>query len=325
MQKEYYTNAGSDRSRDISEYLVSVIVPIYKVEEYLEECLISITEQTYHNLDIILVDDGSPDRCPEICNLWADRDERCRVIHKENGGLSDARNAGLDTAKGDYICFVDSDDWIRSDMIEIMLKAAVCNNADICACGIMDVYSTRRVERKTLFFKGGPEEILARLYNETQYPVSAWNKLYKRKCWESLRFPKGRICEDAFTTYLLIDQADCIIQIPEVLYYYRIRDNSIMTSPFSEKKMDEEEAWRCNYLFMQEHYPSVAGPAFDFYLKKVNRLIGTLTPENRKIYFREYTYLRKVLRDNLGYILFRSHMRLKQRVYLVRQYFLYYR
>ena len=114
---------------------VSIIVPVYNVEKYLDKCIESIVNQTYRNIEIILVDDGSPDKCPEICNEWAKKDDRIKVIHKENGGLSSARNAALEIAQGDYITFVDSDDWIENDMIQSMLTCAAKNDADIVCCG----------------------------------------------------------------------------------------------------------------------------------------------------------------------------------------------
>ena len=299
--------------------LVSVIIPVYKVEPYLDQCLQSVTGQTYRSLEIILVDDGSPDGCPEICDKWALRDTRIKVIHKKNGGLSDARNAGLDAAGGQYICFIDSDEWVMKDMIEKLLTSAVKEGADICACGIMDCYPDHQTIRTAKYLKGGSEEIYRRLYNETEYPVSAWGKIYRRSCWDRLRFPVGRICEDAFTTYLLIDRAACLVQIPEVLYCYRIRENSIMRSPFTAQRMDEEKAWRYNAQFIRDKYPSVSAMAFDFYLKKVNRLAHTITAESRILYRKQYRYLRSVLRRNTGYILFGSRMPVKQRLWLIKQ------
>ena len=125
--------------------IISTIIPIYKVEKYLQTCIESVVNQTIKDLEIILVDDGSPDYCPEICDAWAQKDSRIKVIHKENGGLSDARNAGLDIAQGEYISFVDSDDWIAPNMYEIMLEVIEKEHADICACGIMGCYPSKNV------------------------------------------------------------------------------------------------------------------------------------------------------------------------------------
>lgn len=294
--------------------LISVIIPIYKVERFLDECVKSVVEQQYKNLEIILVDDGSPDNCPFMCDKWAERDDRIKVIHKLNGGLSDARNAGIQIAKGDFIAFVDSDDWIAPNMYQTMIDAIEKENADICACGIIVSRSESEKALSIPAVVGNSMMILELIYNDTQYPVAACNKLYRRECWENFRFPIGKICEDAFTTYLLVDHAKKIVQISEPLYYYRIRSNSIMTAEFSHKRMDEEEAWRCNYEYMTVHYPSIAGKAFDFYLQKVNILIHTIPAKERGIYKKEYEYLKNILKHNIWYVLFKSGMQFKYRI-----------
>lgn len=302
--------------------LISVIVPIYKVEPYLDECISSIVEQTHKNLEIILVDDGSPDNCGVISDNWAEKDSRIRVIHKENGGISDARNCGIEAATGDYIAFVDSDDWIKPQMYETMLEAIKRENADICACNILSCYPDRQFEWGCKEYTvGDSERILSMLYNDTAYPVSAWNKLYRRGLWNKLRFPKGKICEDAFTTYLLVDRANKIVQLPDALYCYRIRKNSIMTSAFSTKRMDEEEAWRCNYRFVHQRYPKLHKAAFDFYLQKVNGLLHTIPKEQRKEFAQEYRMLHGIMKRNLGYIAFSSQLSVKQRAKLLLDYF----
>lgn len=326
----YFTFDSSAGLQNISERqevnrmsdLISVIVPIYKVEEYLDECVQSIVSQTYRNLEIILVDDGSPDNCPQMCDAWASKDSRIKVIHKENGGLSDARNAGLDIAKGDYIAFVDSDDWIAPEMYEVMLSAINKEKADICSCKILSCYPGSEVEVGAAEYTvGNSEEILSMIYNDTVYPVAAYNKLYRKSCWSKLRFPVGKICEDAFTTYLLVDGADKIVHLPEPFYYYRIRPNSIMTASFSRKRMDEEEAWRCNYQYMELHYPLLKDAAFDFYLQKVYILLGAIQKEQRADFSEEYQYLHGILRKNIRYLLFGSKLYWKKRVKLLLGFF----
>lgn len=301
--------------------LISVIIPIYKVELYLDECIQSIVNQTYTNLEIILVDDGSPDKCPQMCDEWAKKDSRIKVIHKQNGGLSDARNAGLDIAKGDFIAFVDSDDWILPAMYERMLSVISKEKADICACNIRSCFSDREIEWGcSEQVVGNSELIFKMLYDDTKYPVSAWNKLYTKECWNELRFPVGKICEDAFTTYQLIHYANKIVQIPEAYYCYRIRSESIMTSSFSKKRMDEEGSWRMNYEFIQSHYPSLYKNAYDFYLLKVNVLIHALTLEDRMRFKDEYEYLYSILKKNIFYILFLSKLNIKSRIKFILDY-----
>lgn len=303
--------------------LISVIVPVYKVEPYLDRCVQSIVDQTFTNLEIILVDDGSPDRCGIMCDAWAEQDSRIRVIHKENGGLSDARNAGIEFATGDYIAFVDSDDWIEPQMYETMLAVLLREGADICACNILSCYPNRQSAWGCGEYTVGSSDIfLSMLYNDADYPVSAFNKLYRKALWAELRFPKGKICEDAFTTYLLVDKAHRLVQITEALYCYRIRENSIMTSTFRPARMDEEEAWRCNYEFINQHYPAIFPAAYDFYLQKVNVLLHVIPKSQRQQYFREFRMLREILRKNLVYIAFSSQLSIKQRVKLLLDFFM---
>ena len=296
--------------------LISVIIPIYKVEEYLNECLYSVVNQTCKNLEIILVDDGSPDNSPQMCDNWANQDNRIKVIHKANGGLSDARNAGIDIASGEYIAFVDSDDFIKLDMLEKLHAALVKTDSDIAACGILTCEGEKQTAWGCRDTVGTPEQIYELLYNDTAYPVAAWNKLYRRSCWETLRFPVGKTCEDAFTTYQLIHKARRIVMIPEALYCYRIRPGSIMTSAFSLKKMDEEEAWHCNYEFMEQHYPQFQKNAFDFYLQRVNGLIHSMNEDDRQKFAEQYRTLRRILKRNLWYVAFCSRIRLKPRIKL---------
>ena len=299
--------------------VISVIVPVYKVEEYLDECIQSIINQTYSRLEIILVDDGSPDRCPEICDDWALRDKRIKVIHKQNGGLSDARNAGLDICTGDYIAFVDSDDWIKPNMYQIMLDAILREKADLCTCNIISCYPNRQVSwGGKAYTVGDSEKMLDLLYSDSVFPVCAWNKLSRKELWKNFRFPVGKICEDAFTTYLLIHKSERIVQITDALYCYRIRPQSIMTASFSKKNMDEEEAWRNNYEFVKEHYPQLYKKAFSFYLQSVNVLIRKIKKEQRKQYQEEFRFLRSILVKNLFFMMFRSTTSIKYRVKYVK-------
>lgn len=297
---------------------VSVIIPIYNVEKYLDECISSTVSQTYRELEIILIDDGSTDSSGKLCDEWALRDDRIRVVHKEHGGPSDARNVGLDLSGGDYIFFVDSDDIVADTAIERMLTEAERTGADICSCGIESRYDDGRCEKYRIPPLDGDSELFLRnLYRDTRVPVSVWNKLYRREIWEEIRFPVGKICEDAFTTCRLLDRAEHLVQILDALYYYRIRSGSIMTSAFRAERMDEEKAWRYNYEFIRERYPKLYRTAFDFYLQKVSVTLGTIGEDVRESYFAEYSYLKKILRKNIAYMLTRSTLSPKARLSLV--------
>lgn len=233
--------------------LISVIVPIYKVEEYLRECIDSILNQTYQNLEIILVNDGSPDSCGQICEEYAKQDDRIVVIHKENGGLSDARNAGLDICKGEYISFVDSDDRIHPQFIEILYQNLVENKAEISIVSLLkfnknsDIYICNN-SKLTEFSKN---QIFDNLYDNSYCPnlVVAWNKLYKKDLFDKIRYPKGRVHEDEFVIHHIYGKCSKIILSFNQLYYYRQRPKSIMSN-FSEKKyLDFIDAMHDRILF----------------------------------------------------------------------------
>ncbi len=290
---------------DNTHNVISIIIPVYKVENYLDQCIESVVNQTYQNLEIILVDDGSPDNCPQKCDDWAAKDKRISVIHKKNGGLSEARNFALDKMHGNYLMFVDSDDWIEYNTIEIMLDALIREDADYCSCGIINWYFdvNKEVFIKRNYFVGNSEAALKRLYNQTLLPVAACGKLIKSSTWGRLRFPLNKLYEDAFTTYKVIDNASKIIQIPDGLYHYRIRSNSIMTSSFSMKNMDLNEAWKENYLFSKQKYPKVEKDAHSFWLEHLPPLINKFPKKLCKEEKEAKRILKKEIINNLFFIM----------------------
>lgn len=219
--------------------MISVIVPVYKAEKYLNRCVESIVNQTYRDLEIILVDDGSPDRSPELCDIWAKKDGRIIVIHKENGGASSARNIGLDTAKGDYISFVDSDDYISENMYEIMLDAASRYKADVVSCGRTLVNTDGNIELFTLeeekTFTG--KEALTEFFKGTCFDDASWDKLYSREIFNSLRFKEGEINEDLVPTVEILGGCDKVVHVGKPLYFYCENSESITGSGFNTRKM----------------------------------------------------------------------------------------
>ena len=234
------------------EQKVSVIVPIYKVEPYLKRAVASILHQTYHNLEIILVDDGSPDQCGRICDDYAKEDNRITVIHKENGGLSDARNAGLDAAHGEYIVFVDSDDFIAEDYVETLMQCLKKYDADVAMCSYA---VTASVELDESIFKASRDEtvevcdrreLLNNLYDanhkDATYFIVSWNKIYKASLWQDVRFPKGRIHEDEATTYKIYDRAQKGVYLHRPLYGYFTAPSSITRDRFNIKRLQWMDA-----------------------------------------------------------------------------------
>ncbi len=217
--------------------LISIIIPVYKIEKFIDKCIKSIISQTYRNLEIILVDDGSPDKCPSICDKYAKIDNRIKVIHKPNGGLSDARNAGIDICKGDYIGFVDGDDYISENMYEHLLDHCIKCNADMSICGIYAIdedYSNLSIYNPMIYKETILSNIQALNHLFLTFDVNfevAWNKLYKRNLFfnkDNIRYPYGKLHEDTYTTYKLLYYANNIAVFNEPLYYYVQRSGSIM-------------------------------------------------------------------------------------------------
>lgn len=221
-------------------YKISIIVPVFKVELYLRQCIESIISQTYQDLEIILVDDGSPDKCPAICDEYAVLDKRIRVIHKINGGLSDARNAGLEIATGDYIGFVDSDDWISLTMYEELISVAIEYGADISCCGYNRIDNNSVLESKLFSNKGKVSgiDLLRDIFCRNGDNVVVWNKIYNVNLFKNVRFPVGEIHEDNAVLCSTIGKANTVAYTGTIGYYYRFRPSSIMNALSVEAHMD---------------------------------------------------------------------------------------
>jgi len=226
--------------------LISIIVPIYNVEPYIRKCIGSILNQTYKNLEIILVEDGSPDKCAEICDEYSLKDNRVKTIHKKNGGLSSARNAGIDIASGEYIGFVDSDDWIENDMYESLYKTLKEHNGDISVCGRYIVQGGRitTISDTEVAYEFSRKEALAELVLDECRGIKnfAWDKLYKKELFDTIRYPEGRCFEDIFTTYKLFAIASKIVEIKSPKYYYLLRGDSICGTNTPSKRYDYYQA-----------------------------------------------------------------------------------
>lgn len=260
---------------DNIEDVISIIVPIYNVEKYLTRCVDSLINQSYKELEIILVDDGSPDNCGDICDKYVREDTRIKVIHKENGGLSDARNAGLDMLTGNYVMFVDSDDWISRDLCEVLLKECKINNADISACFFRSVNedelfvedSVRTSYDTKLLTKDEALEII--IFNtdiKENCPVAqmAWGKLYVAELFRSIRFPYGKLHEDEFTTYKVVDKANRCVSIVSPKYFYLKRTNSIMGAAKGIKSyLHSIEAFEERYEYFKERNDNLAKSSFN--------------------------------------------------------------
>ena len=237
----------------MKEKLVSVIIPIYNVEKFLKKCVESILNQTYKNLDIILVDVGSTDLSGKMCDAWGQCDERVTVIHKPNGGLSDARNAGLNVARGMYYAFVDSDDYISSDMIEIMVDSAIRNSCEIAVCNMIRFSESGDSFR---FYHPVAEEhvLLGERRFQTLSQPSVCNKLFKAELFDNIRFPKGKYYEDTFVYHELLYRAKNVVLTGSDSYWYLSRDDSIVGRPqYTVRYFDFIEAVWERAKFLLEH------------------------------------------------------------------------
>lgn len=239
--------------------MISVIIPVYKVEAYLDRCVKSILSQTYTNLEIILIDDGSPDHCGEMCDCWAALDPRIKAVHQTNAGLAGARNTGLEICKGEYACFVDSDDEIDPQMIGNLYEAIYEGNYDLAICGYrrfreaeqLPPFQGNIAKAKVLSSSELWQEVFGRLNN------AVWNKLYRRDLIGSLRFPSGLIHgEDLIFNLQYIVRCKSAVMIDAPLYHYFVRTGSITRSRFNESKFDEIKAKDMALTLAQEYQPT---------------------------------------------------------------------
>ena len=239
--------------------MISVVVPVYNVQPYLAQCVESIRSQTFCDLEIILVDDGSPDECPRLCDEYAAKDERVKVVHKSNGGLSDARNAGVKIAGGEWIYFADSDDWLDTAAIQKLYDFAITNDCDVVQGNMYYAYPNHllyrkaaRRERKANILSR--DEAMRALIVNDRVKNFAWGKLYRTELIRDLEFPAGKFFEDCFWQHLVVDRVVRYGIIDEPLYYYRQRADSI-SGAVSDKNRDLLEGYSIRLDFIREKYP----------------------------------------------------------------------
>ena len=265
--------------------LLSIIVPVYKVENYLPKCIDSILAQTFTDFELILVDDGSPDNCPALCDAAAEKDARVRVIHQKNGGLSAARNAGLDAARGAWIGFVDSDDYIAPEMYEVLYQAVQSTGADLALCDYAEVdeAGTPCPQMHVSLSEGEltGQELLKRASG--LMVQLAWNKLYRRAIFTQMRYPEGKLNEDLFLIPEVCLQIQKAVVVPKALYYYVQRGGSIMSGNKTLRHFDAAEAaqryWEC--LVENKAYEALANAA-QYVMGCVSRIYRQLPPALRK-------------------------------------------
>lgn len=239
--------------------LISIIVPVYNADKFLSKCLDSILTQTYNNIEIILVNDGSSDKSGEICDEYAEKDSRIKVIHKENGGQSTARNCALDICKGDYIGFVDADDWISSDMFETLCKNLEQADADISICQCKKVNKREDVPLKnsTEFILLDRQKTLEYFYKQRVFECHMWNKLYRRNLFDNIRFPEGKIYEDEDAMYKLLWGISTAVYTDKECYYYYEHELSTVHKKFNDAQLNKLNVYQNAIIFFEKNMPEI--------------------------------------------------------------------
>lgn len=290
--------------------LLSVIIPVYNVESYLVRCVDSILGQTYPHLEVILVNDGSKDGSGSICDSYAQKDSRVRVIHKENGGLSSARNAGMDIATGEYITFVDSDDWIETDAYEHFLGLMEQYQVKLVCGGNYDV--DEKTGEKTLGVCPEKEELITaqemvrRMFLWQGCDSSVCDKIFHRELLETFRFPEGKVCEDVAVTYKIILSTDRAVLSERPFYNYLHRAGSITMAAISENTFHFSQHTAEIYAYICANYPEIVNEARYLRVRSLvhNMLSLDVAGGNvRKTYFRQYSDSRKQLAEHFFFIL----------------------
>ena len=282
----------------MSEPLCSIIVPIYNVEALLPRCIDSLIGQQYQNIEIILVNDGSTDSSEAICREYLNRDSRLKLINKKNGGLSSARNAGLKLSKGEYIFFVDSDDYVTSDFCSVGVDGFLNHSADVVIFGFNNIFvDTNKVIKKHCRKSRviSNEEALEGTLIDGYINSLAWNKAYKRELFDDIRYPEGMVFEDVGTTYKIFDKANTIYISSNITYNYELRNGSISNKWWcNDKKINDFFTIRCEQLqFINNNYPSLIKLSYattgfvaimaQIYLKENNELIDNWLDSEKKM------------------------------------------
>ena len=298
---------------------ISIIVPVFNVEKYIERCVKSIENQSYRNLEIILVDDESPDRCPQICDEYAKRDERIKVLHKKNGGLSDARNAGLDVATGEYIAFVDSDDWVETDFIETLYRNAESENADISIIGCTLVWDNGRkkqLSNEDEYYLFDKETAIRELLKQKKFYCMTCQKMYKRKIFDTVRFPVGKLYEDVAVSLPTFLRAEKVVVCGKSGYNYYQRSDSIVNSKFDSRKLYFLDCCKEIITYSDLHNKKYDKEAHTFYLRALMMLILQVYQVQTEECKRIATYIEKEIKKNRDYIWNNHYLEPRKKVVL---------
>lgn len=299
------------------EEKITVIIPVYNVEKYIGKCLESVLNQTYKNIEVIIIDDGTKDNSGIICDDYAKKDLRIKVIHQKNQGLSGARNTGLKTAIGDYITFLDSDDFIDEKMLEEMLLALKKNNADIVECGTIycnedETYIRENTKDEVKVYKN--EYQIKELVFSGNITTTSWGKLYKKELFKDFEFPLGKYHEDTFTTYKLLHLSSKTVVLNQSFYYYRQVNGSIMNSKFNIKHLDAVEAVVKRSQFIEKYYSKYKKYEYANIVYSCCKVYERMILEdfcNKSIILK----LQELIRENLIYFYFYSKSKKSTKIF----------
>ncbi|MCM1234206.1 MAG: glycosyltransferase [Ruminococcus flavefaciens] len=296
-------------------HLFSIIVPVYNVEIYLDECIQSLIHQIYKNIEIILIDDGSTDVSGIMCDGYERKDSRIKVIHKDNGGLSSARNAGVAQAKGDYIVFVDSDDYISLDFLELIEQMLLKKPFDMIVADTINFMDGNKPKEKKFNNKNinmTPEEALESVYYQKHFDTSAWGKVMKAEIVKKHPFVNGILYEDFKNIYKFMSECKSILYMPEVKYFYRQRINSIMNSSFDDRKLILIDIAQENLDFVKGNYPNITEAAVRRYVYANFHILGRTI--KTKVMWEKSEEIRRNILDYKKNILINNKISLKEKI-----------
>lgn len=297
--------------------LISVIVPVYKVEQYLRSCLDSLVKQTYKNIEVILVDDGSPDNSGVICDEFAQLDNRFLVIHKENGGLSDARNEGIKHATGQFVVFVDSDDFVSDNFVEYLYNLINENDADIGICDLLHCFPNQKnvFEKESFKATYSAEEAICEMLYQKSFLVAACGKIFPREYFSDIQFPYGIVFEDSAIMYRLLDRAKKVVYGNAKLYGYMHREDSITTKAFSERDLDIIKICDEISMYMSSRNEKLQAAARSYQLAAAFRVY--MNAPKTKEFEQSRSECEKLLGDNAKRVLKDKQIRRKMRIALL--------
>lgn len=301
-------------SGKVQNDLISIIVPVYNVGQYLDRCVQSLLKQTYRCIEIILVDDGSTDGSGERCDELASFDERIIVIHKDNGGLSDARNAGIETSAGQLLTFVDSDDWVLPDYVQTMYDNMREHHADISGCHFQ--YATnddpKILHEKEIIKLWTSEDAIKALLQQDGFTTSAWGLLIDKQLFHGISFPKGKYYEDLGTVYKLLHKANLVVHTNQVKYLYFKRPGSIQSEKYSVKHYDELVFIKEINNFVRNSYPDIEYAANERMVGICFHLILMMSDKERRM-LPEASEMKKIIKNNRRSLVFDSRITMKVR------------